>query len=125
MAPHQPLSSRHHAVPTPLPERPRSSPPSRPRTKRRRRRRSLTILSTLIGTIAGGGVLLARLAGEDDEVDSKAAARPVSRRVDAATDGRRVGIRLDSLESVVGFLTGLAERRPAELWNVFGAGGDG
>ncbi|KAL7475956.1 hypothetical protein ACHAW6_001845 [Cyclotella cf. meneghiniana] len=124
MAPHQPLSSRHHGVPTPLHERPSSSL-SRPRTKRRRRRRSLTILSTLIGTIAGGGVLLARFAGEDDEVDSKAAARRASRRVDATTDGRRVGIQPASLESVVGFLTRLAERRPAELWNVFGAGSDG
>ena len=124
MAPHPPLSSRYQAVPTPLPERPHPPPsPTRPRTKRRRNNRhSLAILSTLIGSIASGGVLSTWLfVGEENDDVAMAGHRAGSRRV----EGEREGIRPAGVDAVVKFLMGLAEKRPAELWDIFGAGGEG
>ncbi|KAL3782832.1 hypothetical protein HJC23_011165 [Cyclotella cryptica] len=134
MAPQQQLSSRLHIVASPLPERPHhdssvhqtSSSPF-PRTKRRRGGHSLKILSTLICSVASGGVLasLAWLVRDDTEVNP-AANGDLSRRVRSMDgDGRSGTVRSASVDTVVRFLMGLAEKRPAELWDIFGVGGEG
>jgi hypothetical protein len=130
MAPRQQLSSRLHLSATPLPKcphQPNNVIPASPRRRRRRQSHTTKILGALICCVAVGciSLTLQPQSGGSDNVGI------IARNSKAINKSRRAGAGGDdlivqpvSLDGVVGSLMRLAEKRPAELWDVFGMDGN-
>ena len=107
----QPIS----VVTTPLSERPHhTASPRRRRTRHPRRSLTRKLISALICCVAFFYVWLSRF----DDASHATGARRIQSSSNSSS-GKSAAIQAGTVDSVVRYLTKLAEKRPSELWHLF------